>query len=556
MDSRDRSRGALIMQKIIERLNGSNAAIGITIAIITIYAAVIGMLQMQASNLNTQYRADTQRYAIAAMQIRSVGETQATFDTGYIQRMNELLDQQEALAVSQEDGSVAGKIDALRDALAMVSPMLQPPYVDNDNADAQYEVDTYLKDAIRAEQYLAASAPLDAAWDSKANTYVVHLTLLAVVLALLGLGVVMVDVPRLMVLTMAVGLTLVTLAWSVQTYVTPVPTINDAAITAYTEAYAQAYVGNNDEALTKYDEAIRLNPDYANAYYERAWIFYAQSKYPETLQDLASARRTGFDETSIDNLEGYVMMLQGNYAEAQIATNAWLKREPDHLVALGQHAAIQYALDTPEAADATVATLVATVQRLVQQIRTDGNEPDEDFWYTLADVADIIADVQVAALNAEASDFPPLTLTDATVTAIDAAVAQIRSTAITLEYNVQPGAVTTNNLSLGVVGDDDTFVAQDAIASADIAVTPLAFSFEAANTMPDAQVIVRIYMDGVEDTTLRYVTTWDDRGDGMVVLPIPIDIGPLYELQAGSYAAELYIDGVVQGNAIPFSITE
>lgn len=544
------------MQKMIERLNAANALIGIIIAVITIYAALIGMLQMQASNLNTQYRADTQRYAIAAMQIRSVGETQATFDTGYIQRMNELLDQQEALAVSQEDDAVAVKIDALRDALAVVSPILQPPYADNENADLQYEVDTYLKDAVRAEQYLAASAPLDAAWDSKANTYVVHLTLLAVVLALLGLGVVMVDVPRLMVLTMAGLLTVVTLVWNVQTYVEPVPTINDAAINAYTEAYAQAYVGDTTGALTKYDEAIRLNPDYANAYYERAWIYYAQSKYPETLQDLAAARRTGFDSTSIDNLEGYVMMLQGNYAAAQTATTAWLAREPDNLVALGQQAAIQYALDTPDAADATVATLVATAQRTVQQIRAAGSEPDEDWWYTLAEVSDIIADIRVAAIDENASDFAALTLADSTLAAIDAAVAQIRSTAMALEYNVQPGTVTTNGLRLGVIGEDDAFVAQDTIVSADIVAMPLALAFDATNTKPDSQVIVRIYMDGVEDTTLRYVTTWDDRGDGAITLPIPIEIGPLYQLQAGAYAAELYIDGVLQGTALSFSITE
>lgn len=544
------------MQKIIERLNAANAIIGIAIALITIYAALIGMLQMQASNLNTQYRADTQRYAITAMRIRSVGETQATFDTGYIQRVNELLDQQHALATTQGDAAIAAKIDALRDALTVVSPILQPPYADSDTGALQYDVDTYVKDAVNAEQYLAASAPLDAAWDSKANTYVVHLTLLAVVLALLGLGVVMVDVPRLLVVSMAVGLTVVTVVWSVRTYVEPVPTINAQAISAYTDAYTRAYVGDNAGALAKYDDAIRLNPDYADAYYERAWIYYADGKYAETLADLAAARRAGFDSTSIDNLEGYVMMLQGDYAAAQTATTAWLAREPDNLVALGQQAAIQYARDTPEAANASVTTLVETAQRTVQKTRADGGEPDDDVWYTISDAADVIADVQTAALDPAASGFPALTLSDATLTAIDAAVAQIRSTAMTLEYNLQPGQVTTQNLQFGVIGDNDAFVPQTSIAGADVTVTPLALAFDATNTTPDTQVIVRIYLDGVEDTTLRYVTTWDDRGDGTIALPIPVDIGPLYSLQAGDYTAELYIDGVLQGHALPFTLTE
>jgi hypothetical protein len=50
-----------------------------------------------------------------------------------------------------------------------------------DKAAAAYEVDVYLRDATRAEQMRTFMQALDMAWDSKANTYIVHLTLLAVV---------------------------------------------------------------------------------------------------------------------------------------------------------------------------------------------------------------------------------------------------------------------------------------------------------------------------------------------------------------------------------------
>jgi hypothetical protein len=83
-----------MMQRIIDRVNQLDPWIGVSIAIMTIYAAVIGMLQVHAGNLNTQYRAETQRYAIEAMRIRSVGETQSGFDTGAVDRMVDFIAQQ------------------------------------------------------------------------------------------------------------------------------------------------------------------------------------------------------------------------------------------------------------------------------------------------------------------------------------------------------------------------------------------------------------------------------------------------------------------------------
>lgn len=546
-----------MMQRIIDRVNQLDPWIGVSIAIMTIYAAIIGMLQVQAGNLNTQYRAETQRYAIEAMRIRSVGETQAAFDTGAVTRMVDFIAQQRDLAASRDDATIVTKMDIMRDALNNVSPILKPPYSTlGDDAIPHYEVELYLRDAVRAEQYRAAYAPMDAGWDSKANTYVVHLTLLALVLALLGLGVVMHDLPRAMVLTMSVIITIITTAWVLTTYLEPVPTLNPAAIEAYTNAFSVAYEGKTDEALTGYADAIAKKPDYADAYYEQAWLLYGNQKYPEALKSLANARKYGYEESSIDYIEGYIMMLQGDFVAAETATNGWLSREPHSIAALGQQVAIKLARDNSTAATTIQATLINEMRTQVDALRAKGDEPDDQLWVTMNETADIVDDVMLAGQQDEASSFAALPLSPATITQADSAVQELRSVAITLEYNLKTTNSKATDIQIGTTDDQDVFTPQDAFPAVDLATNPLVLQLNAQQIAPNAHVLVRFYVDGSEDASLRYVSEWSGIADGVTTLPIPIDLGPAYVLPAGDYAAELYIDGVIQGHLIPFKVTD
>lgn len=546
-----------MMQRIIDRVNQLDPWIGVSIAIMTIYAAIIGMLQVQAGNLNTEYRANTQRYAIEAMRIRSVGETQAGFDTGAVTRMVDFIAQQRDLAESRDDASIVTKMDVMRDALNNVSPILKPPYdALGDDAIAHYEVELYLRDAIRAEQYRAAYAPMDAGWDSKANTYVVHLTLLALVLALLGLGVVMHNIPRAMVLTMSVIITIITTGWVINTYIEPVPTINPAAIEAYTNAYSEAYEGKTDAALTGYADAIAKKPDYADAYYEQAWLLYGTQKYPEALTSLANARKYGYDESSVDYIEGYIMMLQGDFAAAETATNGWLSREPHSIAALAQQLAIQFARENGSAATTTQATLLNEMNTQVAAVRAKGDEPDDQLWVTMNENADVVNDVVLAVQQVDMSSFAALTLAPATVTQAESTVQALRSAAITLEYDLKPTSGKATDIQVGVTDDQDVFTAQETFPANDLAISPLMLQLNAQQIATGAHVLVRFYVDGSEDASLRYVGEWSGAADGPTTLAVPIDLGPAYVLPAGNYAVELYIDGTVQGGLIPFQVTE
>jgi len=546
-----------MMQRIIDRVNQLDPWIGVSIAIMTIYAAIIGMLQVHAGNLNTQYRAETQRYAIEAMRIRSMGETQSAFDTGAVSRMVDFIAQQRSLAESRNDTAIVEKMDVMSDALTNVSPILKPPYdALGDDAIARFEVELYVRDAVRAEQYRAAYAPMDAGWDSKANTYVVHLTLLALVLALLGLGVVMHNIPRAMVLTMAGVISIITTGWVVTTYLEPVPTLNPAAIEAYTNAYSQAYEGKTEAALTGYADAIAKKPDYADAYYEQALLMYATEKYPDALKSLASARKYGYEESSIDYIEGYIMMLQGDFGAAETATNAWLTREPRSIAAFGQQVAVAFARDNAAAATTSQTALINEMNSQVAAIRAKGDEPEDQLWVIMNENADVVNDVVLATQQADMSSFGALTLAPATVTQAESAVQAIRSAAITLEYNLKPTSGTATDIQVGVTDDQEVFSAQDTFPADNLAISPLMLQLNAQQITPGAHVLVRFYVEGSEDESLRYVSEWSEATDGLTTLAVPIDLGPAYVLPAGNYAVELYIDGVVQGGLIPFQVTE
>jgi len=47
-----------MMKRIIDRLNEFDGWIGVIIGIVTVFAGIVGTLQVHAGNLNTNYRAD------------------------------------------------------------------------------------------------------------------------------------------------------------------------------------------------------------------------------------------------------------------------------------------------------------------------------------------------------------------------------------------------------------------------------------------------------------------------------------------------------------------
>ena len=151
-----------MMKRIIDRLNEFDGWIGVIIGIVTVFAGIVGTLQVHAGNLNTNYRAETQRYSLDAMRIRSVGETMVSANLDYAARVDELLTQQNDLAELTGQTDAVATLSEAKAALAIISPAYGEPYASmGDKAAAAYEVDVYLRDATRAEQMRTFMQALD-----------------------------------------------------------------------------------------------------------------------------------------------------------------------------------------------------------------------------------------------------------------------------------------------------------------------------------------------------------------------------------------------------------
>lgn len=539
-----------MMKRIVDRLNEFDGWIGVIIGIVTVFAGIVGMLQVHAGNLNTDYRAQTQKYSLDAMRIRSVGETMVSANLDYASRVEVLLTQQQDLAELNGQTDAMTTLGDAKDALAVISPAYGEPYASmGDKGPAAYEVDVYLRDATNAEQMRTFMQALDMAWDTKANTYIVHLTLLAVVLGLLGLCLVMSDIPRLMIFTTAILITIITANWSIQTYREPLPAYSAAAVDAYVKAYTLGYQEDTAGAIAAYDEAIAALPSYGDAHYERALLLYSEGKNDEALAGFAAARAAGYDVSSVDSWQSYLYLIVGDTANARTITEEWVKREPASPTALGAMIAVTAAETDPAAVAAAAKAMRDSAIATVAEVRAKGNEPDEDFLYAIEEAADVIAELRDREPIAGAPERSP-----EQALAIDAAIADARSLETTLAFQLTPSAGTLAELTLGTKDENDSFVAADTFDNTSFDGIPLTVQATATGVTAGAHVLVKFYADGYEDESLRFISEWDQASDGAVSIDVPIDLGPSYVLPEGSYAVEIYIDGTLQGARMEFVV--
>lgn len=165
---------------------------GILIALVTILTAIVGYLQNDAGSLDDRANRQAQEYAFRAMGQRISGAAQAGYARGDAYRTWSELN---TLALAAENGGdpmAAERYRAVGERMTQLSPLLSDKaYFDPASGEpnvAKYEADTYLIEVTALAERSAAWFVVNQAWDEKANTYVVHLTILAVALFLLGLA--------------------------------------------------------------------------------------------------------------------------------------------------------------------------------------------------------------------------------------------------------------------------------------------------------------------------------------------------------------------------------
>lgn len=557
--------------------------IGVLIAAVAVLAAIVAFLQTDAGGRSATAYRQARRFNTAALGQKESGQSAIGYSLYSAQVWYEL----GALARAAEergDLAAAQRYLAVRERVTSLSPFLQPPY----NLDlARFEADTYLVQATElAERAALASAQGDA-WNAKSDTYVIHLTLLAIALALYGLSTSVSRRARGPFIGVGSAIVVATVAWVLVTALGAVPTLPDGAIRAYARGVGLAYQGQTEAAIEAFDEALAQAPAYASALYGRGNAHYAQKNYAAAVADYRATQAAGRQDAAVAWNLGWNEYLLGHWEAAIHADRQALELDATlfpvrlnlglALLASGQVEAAQeeYALAMAQASEEVAAALAGGQQVPVSSwYYLDSGARDleglldllagrERPWTQAPPAAAVVRDERVQAAGwellyrlkglsvaLEQSGRPPADV-------VRARVSPFRFGTVWL--NVAEGALPRTPFEAGVPLDavrrpyfpyGDAFSGESQVRLAaleSLPITQTAFPYDTASVvvyfdyegMADGQEVVwKVYVNGVEDLSLRRVERWALGPAGQAEKGFSFVFA-----QDGEYRVEMYVEG-------------
>ena len=143
---------------------------------------------------------------------------------------------------------------------------------------------------------------------------------------------------------------------------------------------AKKELGKHSEAIVDYDQAIRLKPDYANAYSNRGWSKYILGRKTEAIIDYDQAIRLKPDFAIAFNNRGVVKRELGKHSEAITDFDEAIRLDPKYpqsyankgcsLVALGKYGAAIDSIREAEKLDASFKIAGSWIQQCKQEALT------------------------------------------------------------------------------------------------------------------------------------------------------------------------------------------
>ena len=529
--------------------------IAVLIAMVTLCAAILAYLQSDAGARDDRANRDNKRYALEAFGRQVSGNAEVNYAyNGAYQHWQEL-DLLATSAANQGDEAAAQRYTRLRDQMVAMSPLLSTPYFDPASGEVDlphYEADAYWVKVTELQEAFLASSSVKDAWDAKSNIYIVHLTLLAVALFLLGLSLVTNSrAARWLFTSVGSAIALVALLWAGQVYAQPVLDLREQgnAIPDYAQGVGLAHQGKWAEAVTAFDAAIAAVPTYANALAQRAEAYNALGDWTAAAADYEKAQAAGDKSGNTAGELAWIYYLQGRFVDAIAMNRNALKASPGELwiqydLALSYLAAGQ--LDQAQAEYNNGMTL-ATAQ--VAAAKAAGAEPPSYLWWGLDDAANGLDDL-IAVLDGEESAPPldTLTASDAMRTAATAIIAQIKSLAVALEYTGQPPtAPLTAQISPFDFGEpiyDESGEVTDytSIETVPFGTQAVGVLFDYQGMKNGQEVLFKVYIDGEEDPSWRVIFPWEADAEGSYEKPLSLDYTDNFVLAAGNYTVEMYVD--------------
>ncbi len=311
--------------------------VAVIMAVLAALVTIIAYMQSDAGARDDRANRDSKRYASEALGRKVSGTARVNFDYNAAYQNWYELDLLANSAEAREEISATQRYQTARDQMLPLSPLLAPPYFDAETGQidvAKYEADTYVVEiAALNEKFVAASTVKDA-WDAKANTYIVVLTLLAVALFMFGLAIT-ISTPATRKIFVGAGVlaTVVAIVWGISIAAQPVTDRREQgnAIDAYARGYGLAYQSRWEEAIAAFDDAIKAAPDYATAYAQRADAWSAAGDNAKAAADYEQARANGDESTSTAGNLAWTYYTLGRFDDAINLNRETLAKAPDEL---------------------------------------------------------------------------------------------------------------------------------------------------------------------------------------------------------------------------------
>lgn len=534
-----------------------NKTIAVLIAVVTLITAIIAYLQSDAGGRDDQANRDGMKYMLEAFGQQVSGDARVNFDYNVAYQAFYEYNLLASSTANRDMLEASDDYAVLADEMTLLSPMLQPPYYDMAADDApavgKYEADTYLvKITDLMERFTAASAVKDA-WDYKANTYIVHLTLLAVALFMFGLSTTISnDKTRWIFAGTGSAVAVIAVVWAVVLYARPVLDVREKgdAIERYAAGFGLAHQEKYEEAIGEFDAAVAAYPQYANALAERAAAQSSLGNYEAAIADYEAAVAAGDKRANTAGMLAYQYHLTGDFAKAAEWDRKALAASPDELwikYDLGLNLMLGGRIDEG------LKVYQEGIQFAVDQVaaaKAAGAEAPSFLWYGLGDGADMLDGILYTIDGGEG-----LPTADAIADpegvreAGEALLYQIKSTAAGLEYTGQaPADQLTAEISPFAFAvpekdaDGEVTGYSEPVEEFEYGIDEFAVLFDYSGMPEGKDVLFKLYINGVEDPSWRILEPWELGVEGSAEIPVSYAYSDTFVFDPGEYLVEMYVD--------------
>ena len=563
---------------------GFRRVVTLLIASVTVFAAVVGWLQADAGVKNDAQARYQQRFASQALGTEATGRALVNFQYSTAYRaLKELLVQKHSAQTAGDTAAEDRFSNVISETLKLTEPitdvasdgnaagslplssstpapsLLAPPYFDPNGTAAPdlagYEADVYVTKQTELTERSSLAGDLNNAWQSKADSYIVHLTLLAAALALFGLSLSFTGLARPLFVTVGIAITLVTAGSVASVYSQPVTYVPDAAVQAYARGVGLEYRGKSLEAVAAYDEALKLSPDYATALSARGDAHFSiagPEGYIAAAKDYEAAQSAGKDTANVAWNLGWVYYLQGRFDDSIKMSRHSLDLNPNQAGVRLNLALAQLASGKLDDARAGYRDAMDKVAQQVATIKASGKKVPPSLWFYLdASGRDLeslffrLEDLNLTWMEApeKSAISDPKAVQDATAEMFR----QLKSYIVSLENTGRPPAdpltASIDTLSFGAKasGDDAEYKFADSF-TAPVKKIDTKFNFSG---MRNGQTVEwKVFVNGDERPEFRLKTVWDKGESGAAEQPFGEEYAysNIYSFETGDYIIEMYVD--------------